>query len=383
VHRDPPIGLVWVEGSGAAGLQVAGWLPRRTLSSQLLPLPGRARWYAWSDPIPFELLPAETLDDGEGFLIAADQLFESAIREEPIDGVWRTGARQARLAMLLGDATRGEMALRGLAALGADVALDRSRALAQTALALAGEGVRAREALELVRLLRDWDGRATPESVGSTAYHTYLHVLADTLFAERMGRERFERYLALRALDLESLVYGVLLDAASGGVDDTWSDPEAVRKAVVESLAEAWLVLSFRHGPDPRRWAWGPIHALRFRPLHAGGSRGGPLAYRGGGGPLPYGGGPHAVLAGAYALGESAEGRFDVRVAATARFAIDAGSRDLALVALAPGQSEHPAHPHFDDGVEDWLAGRFALLATRRLEVEDRSVARLVLEPVR
>jgi acyl-homoserine lactone acylase PvdQ len=88
------------------------------------------------------------------------------------------------------------------------------------------------------------------------------------------------------------------------------------------------------------------------------------------------------VLAGAYALGEASRGRFGVRVAATARFAVDAEALDLALVSLAPGQSEHPPDPHFDDGIAPWLAGRHALLATRRIEVEDRSMARLVLEPV-
>jgi penicillin amidase len=147
-----------------------------------------------------------------------------------------------------------------------------------------------------------------------------------------------------------------------------------VRKAVVASLGEAWLSLVYRHGPDPRRWAWGPIHALRFRPLLGAGPKIGPLAH---------GGGPHALLAGSYALDGAAEGRFDVRVAGTARFAIDADSLDLSLVALAPGQSEHAAHPHFDDALVAWSEGRFALLATRQLEVEDRSVARLVLEPVR
>ena len=70
-------------------------------------------------------------------------------------------------------------------------------------------------------------------------------------------------------------------------------------------------------------------------------------------------------------------------MASTARFAFDTGSLDQSLVILAPGQSEHPGHPHFDDQVGDWLEGSAGLLATGALLVEETSVARLVLEPVR
>ena len=60
-----------------------------------------------------------------------------------------------------------------------------------------------------------------------------------------------------------------------------------------------------------------------------------------------------------------------------------AGALDQMLTALAPGQSEHPDHPHYRDGIPDWLAGRSSLLATGKLLVEEVSLAHLVLEPVR
>jgi acyl-homoserine lactone acylase PvdQ len=267
-------------------------------------------------------------------------------------------------------ADRGGADLRQLASLLADDRLDRSVALIETALSLAGEPLTAQEAGELARLLRDWDGRAAPESVGSSTYHVFLDVLAEELFAPRVGAEQLERYLALPELDLEGLVFGVLRDAAAGGSGDIWSEPTAVRDAVIESLRAAWLALSFRFGPDPRRWIWGPIHGLRFHSL---------AAARPALGPYPYGGAPHAMLAAGYSLADP----FAVQVAATARFAVDAGTLDIALTALAPGQSEQPGHRYYEVGLEGWLAGRFALLATRRLEVEDLSVAQLLLEPVR
>jgi hypothetical protein len=61
---------------------------------------------------------------------------------------------------------------------------------------------------------------------------------------------------------------------------------------------------------------------------------------------------------------------------------VDAHSLDQALTALAPGESEHPGHPHFDDGLGDWLAGHSALLVTDRLLVRESGDRQLVLEPL-
>jgi acyl-homoserine lactone acylase PvdQ len=316
--------------------------------------------------VPYTSLPAQRLTAGEGgVLVAADQRFDTPVGEDPIDSIWRTGTRARRLRELLADPNPRD--LRAFASLLIDDRLDRSVALIDRALSLAGEPLGAQEADELARLLRDWDGHAAADSVGSSAYHVFLDVLARELFQSRLGEQGLARYLALPAVDLEALVSGVLEDAAAGGAD-VWSEPGAVRAAVIKSLREAWLALSFEHGPDPRRWVWGGLHELRFRALAPAESPRGPF---------PYGGAPHAVLASGYSPGHP----FAVSVAATARFAVDTGALDIALTAIAPGQSEDPRAAR--TALDGWLAGRFALLATRRLEVEDMSVEKRVLEPVR
>jgi len=367
-HDEPPIAMVWAEAAGGAGLQVAGWIPHRRLAAQLLPLPGRARSYDWDEPVAFASLPAQQIESGEGALVAADQRFDTGAGEDTIDSLWRTGARAARLRALLAAPRSAHHAdLRAFASMLGDDRLDRSVALVESALAFAGEPLAAQEAKELARLLREWDGRAAPDSIGCSAYHVFLDVLAKELFEARLGEERLARYRSLPALDLEALVSGVLEDAAAGG-SDVWSEPTAVRNAVRKTLREAWLALSFEHGPDPRRWVWGSLHPLRFRGL----SPAHPEI-----GPFRYGGAPHAVLAAGY----SSADRFAVSLAATARFAVDTATLDIALTALAPGQSEVLRGER--RSLDGWLAGRFALLATRRLEVEDLSVEKQVLEPVR
>ena len=72
---------------------------------------------------------------------------------------------------------------------------------------------------------------------------------------------------------------------------------------------------------------------------------------------------------------------FDVRVAATYRFGVDARELGEAFFALAPGPSEHAGHPHFQSGLDDWLRGRPAVLVSSRLLVESTAVSRLELVP--
>jgi len=382
-HAEPVVAVVWAHRHGGAGLQVAGWIPRRSLAARLLPLPGRAPWYQWSERVPFEDLPSRRLEAGEGFLVAADQGFPAGPEGETIDALWRPGVRARRLHALLGAISRDRPELRRVAALSSDLALPRSRELIDAALGLAGDAISpepaeagrggdtapGEEGRALAALLQGWDGAAAAESEGATAYHAFLDTLARELFAEPLGEALYASLLELPDLDLEGLVLGVLADARRGGAEDRWSDPERVRAAVLSSLRATWLGLAFRLGPDPRRWGWGGQHALWFRD---------PLGLAEPLGPFPMGGAPHAVFAGGFA----APSPFEVTVVASARLAVDLAAPDLMLTALAPGQSEHPGHAHYESGLPGWLSGRLALLATRRVEIDEYSAARLQLEPL-
>ena len=95
-------------------------------------------------------------------------------------------------------------------------------------------------------------------------------------------------------------------------------------------------------------------------------------------GPFAAGGSGSTLNTAEYAEGDD----YGVLLASTYRFAIDTAAMDQALVGLAPGQSEHPRHPHASDGLERWREGRSSLLVTSPLLVEELSSARLVLEPV-
>jgi penicillin amidase len=150
-------------------------------------------------------------------------------------------------------------------------------------------------------------------------------------------------------------------------------DLESVRDVTRESLRQTWLELSFRLGANRAKWRWGRLHELTFQAFGDWG-KGVDLE---GLANLPYGGGGSTVNTAEFIGPDS----LAVRVASTFRIVVDVGSPDQALTALAPGESEHPGHLHYRDGLKGWLGGHSELLVTDPLLVKESGALRLVLEP--
>jgi penicillin G amidase len=370
-HREPIIAVAYADIQGAAGVKVAGYVPRRSLSAQLVPLPGRARHYQWRERVPYESLPSMRLDDPQGWVVAADAPMD--VRGgEAIDWLWRSGARAARIDRLLGEATRrGPASLREVADLQADVGEDRALRIAQITIGLTRGSDLGPQAAEVVRLLESWDGQARADSAGAAVYHELLAELIEALLEPRVGKDLLSRYLALPQTDPEQLALDLLESAGSTG--------EASQRAELAEMVErcmrsAWLDLSYRLGANARRWAWGTLHPLHFRPLGSFAA-----SASGGIGPFAMGGSSVTVSAASYDFASP----FEATTASALRLVVDLGTPGQALALIAPGQTEHPGEVHRDDGIPRWLEGRAWLFATDPLLVEEGSVARLTLEPVR
>ncbi len=376
-HHEPAVAMAYADREGRGGIQIAGWIPRRVLPTSLVPVPGRMRAFNWYLPVPFDELPAVRLEGGRDWVIAADNPLDAAVGGAPVEWLWRTGERAQRIHMLLeGRAAQGRIDLRYSVAMQVDQMNASARNVIEAVVSLTGEDERRRsDVREILELLDQWDGGMQVGSTGAVAYHILLDHLLRELFTVPLGEELLARYLSLPHVKPGTIVEGVLLTAARGGAPGGWSDPERVKPALQRSLRQTWVSLSYRLGPNRDRWGWGRLHQLAFRSFED------PDLER----PLASARlGPHPVGGDAATLGfaDYVPARsFDVRIASTYRVAIDLASPDQMLSALAPGQSEHPRHDHFDDGVMPWLAGRSSLLVTSRLLVEEQTRTRLTLEP--
>lgn len=382
-HQGPPIEVVYADRRGEVGLQSAGWLPQRTLPSGLSPVPGRLRAFDWRVGIDPEALPHVELRSGRraGEELADEVVSTGTELEEELSGVqiewlWRSGARarrlRARLSALVG---AGPLELRGAAAIQQDVAANADPQLVPALLRLAGERPElSPEGEEVANLLRSWDGVADTGSRGAVAFQLLVGHLVHELLEPAIGSELMDRYLALPGVEPTVLVQNIVLAAARGGRSGGWTDPDRVGGAVRESLRRTWMSLSYRLGHNRERWTWGRLHEIEFDPFEqpAPAAAAGPL------GPFPMAG---QALSIAQAVPDPET--FRTRRASTFRMAVDLASPDRMLTSLAPGQSEHPRHVHFEDGLVDWRDGRQSLVVTSRFLLEQAAVERLLLEPLR
>jgi len=229
------------------------------------------------------------------------------------------------------------------------------------------------ESQEIAQLLGAWDGASQPGSAGAAAYHVFVERLESEVLDLVLGDALADRYRALPQVDASSVVFALVRSAASEEPTATL-DLDDLRSAVRASLRETWLRLSFELGANRRKWRWGGLHRLSFRPFGGSKIRSDWIGLS----DLPYGGSNDTINTAEFIRSDD----FAVRVASIYRMVVDAGSLDQALVAIAPGESEHPQHPHFSDGLDDWLAGHSTLLVTDRLLVRESGARQLVLEPL-
>jgi penicillin amidase len=368
-HHEPVFVFVYADESGAGGRQLAGWLPHRSIPTALVRVPGRSGWYDWRGRLPFEALPHAAL--APRWLIAADEPLGGT---ESIEWWWRPGVRSAHIDARLAEANAlAPLDAATLASLQADVASPRARERVARVLALAGTiATLPPEARQVARLLGEWDGSAAAENRGAAAWHALLQTLLARLLEAPLGPDLRARTLGLRGLQPELLLDALIDSATAPERDpDALIAPAQLGGAVREALRRTGLLLRVQIGPNPEKWHWGRLHSLRFRPFGWPGPGDAIEA------PRPYGGDGLTIAVGEYDPAKP----YDVTVVSAYRLVVDLADPELALSALAPGVSEHPGDPRHDAGIERWLAGRPALLATHRFVVDEGAQGRLVLSP--
>lgn len=366
----PAVAVVYADVEGAAGMQVAGWIPKRTLVTDLVPVPGRARWYDWDGRIPFESLPRDRLEAGRGWSIAADNPLG-----DPDDGrvewLWRSGVQAGQIDRGIRAAvSEGKLDLLAALKLQVDQTEPRARSLLAAALSLVEEEKLGSEGREVLKLLRGWDGRTVSSSTGAAVYHIFHVQLLRSLFEPYLGTDLLTRYVTLPQVDPGRLVEAIVHHAVLSDELGEGSERQRVAKAVRDALRDAWFQLSYRLGASRSKWRWGRLHPLTFEPFV-------PVAAGAGIPTFEMGGSGSTVNTADF----SPLGPFDVRVASLFRFAVDLAQLDRSLTVLAPGQSEHPGHPYYDDGLQRWREGRSAALTSSVVFVEEAALARLRLEP--
>jgi penicillin amidase len=337
----PCMNMVWADTEGHIGYKLVGRLPVRRGGCPDLPKPGWTGEYEWDGYVPYAELPEIAPDD-----------YPHHITSEYLDGY-----RAARIEELLGE--REHHSLDDFARIQVDV---HSIPGTETSARLARLRPERQREVRAIERLRSWDARLDPDTVAGTIYEVFTVHFARAVARAVIGDEdQADRWISKSQLGFTPMTSSPwrfqarLLELWEEGDSEliggrSWDD------LALESLGLALDELEARYGADPAGWKWGRVHGLRFaHPLGEGEGRASRVLDRLLSRRLATGGGQETVNA----IGFVAHsGDYTGTWAPSFRLLADVGDSTRSRWMHMTGQSGHPGSPHYDDLLEDWLAGR-------------------------
>jgi penicillin amidase len=230
-------------------------------------------------------------------------------------------------------------------------------------------------------LLTAWDGVVSKDSAAATVFEVLLHELLERAIQAKAPRSAsilmgagFAPGVAdvpLYAFRRHGWLVRLLREQPTGWFEHGWpAEIAAAFRAACERL-------STLHGGDPAYWAWGEIRGLELQhplgriPIFRKVFNSGPFAW---------GGDSNTV---AQATNGMSDPLANPCAIANLRTQIEPGTWDEASFVLAGGQSGNPCSPHYDDLLELWKKGEGVEIPWSRDRVREKTVSRLVLEPLR
>ncbi len=372
--RCPALNVVYADVDGSIGSAMIGAVPVRTAGDGRLPVPGWTGTYEWAGTVPS--MPHQE-DPDAGWLASANERVPSTAW---LGNDFLSDARHRRIAELL------EQAI----AQGRPITLEDVRAMQldqRSIPAAVAAGAFARAArpndlvaepvlAELFERFADWDGTLAADSVPAAVYQVAIVELGRALLAPDLG-ELTEHVLGrgITPVLAESSVFGEHVRVwLEGRLAADAVDEEHLRAAV----RTAAQLLGERLGPNPARWTWGRLHTLSLRHVLAAAPGLDRALNRG---PIPMGGDGTTVWNSSVSWHDPFGPGEAAMVGPPFRFVTDLGDPDASAGILLPGQSGHPASPHYADNLQAWLAGTLHPMPMSRAAVGSFASSHLRLVP--
>jgi len=377
--------FVYADAAGNIAYQLAGRIPIRAGDFDgLVPTSGWTDEHEWKGFLPFDLLP-HVLNPSRGVIVAANHAAVPPTYYDFLTDRLGTGFNY----LLNGEIDYAYRAQRvhELLSGGVPHTIERFLAIQGDTKLLSADEVLPYlaklpfaddELVETRAWLLEWDRHFDASSARAVLYAHLWDTLVRNVFADQLSGDAH-----LVGGDREMWSIRCLLERP----DDLWWD-DAETEAVVEtrddillrSFAEACAAAVARHGPNRAAWSWGEIHAATFvsKPLgQSGVAIFEKLVNRG---PVPNGGMTDTISNTRWNV---SEGAFGVKSIPAMRMVIDLADPSRSVAIHSTGQSGHPFSRLYDSMIDDWQAIRaYPMLWTRR-EIEQATVDRLSLLPVR
>ena len=371
----PQLNVAYADVENNIGYWVTGKVPVRAKGNGSVPAPGWSGEYEWVGEVPYNEMP-HALNPERGYLVTCNHKIVPDDYPHFLGNLWMNGYRARRLAELIDGCEK--LSLQDHQKFHMDV-----KCLPGLELVSRLENVTDPDAdVQLaLRLLGEWDGFLTPESVAGMVYEVVRYTLVWNLLDPSLGEELAKRLMGQGFHPLlmhSNEFYGndtVVLFRLLDNPESWWVKQAGGRDVVIsKSLKQAIAWLRGNVGSDERSWQWGKIHRIKFEhPM----SLQKPFDQVFDRGPFPIGGDTDTVCQTAM----YPHNPYDNKAwSPSFRQIVDMGDLARSLVITPPGQSGQLASPHYDDLAQPWLNGEYHPMLWTRQQVEADAKAKLVLK---
>jgi penicillin amidase len=352
----PPVNTVWADAGGNIGYKLAGRLPVRRGGCPDLPKPGWTGEFEWDGYVPYEELP-EIVNPPGGAIVTANNQIAADGYPHHITSDYLDGYRAARIEELLGE--KGRHSLDDFERIQSDVySMPGDVTAARLARLRPRDDLQARA----IERLERWDRRLDPDTVAGTIYQAFtVHLARLTSEAAIGDAHHAERWRSKSLLGFTEMIASPWRFQAR--LLELWEEGDAELvggrqwdELALDALSEALDELRSRFGADMDGWTWGRVHGVKFQhPMGQGDSRISRALDRLLSRRLPAGGSQETVSQIGFV---PHEGDYTGHWAPSYRLLCDLADPARSRWQHMTGQSGHPGSEHYDDLLDDWLAGR-------------------------
>jgi len=372
----PQLNVAYADVDDNIGYWVTGKVPVRAKGDGSIPVPGWSGEYEWVGEVPFEEMP-HALNPERAYILNCNNKITPKGYPHFLGSVWMNGYRAQRLTELI--ESRNKCSIQDHRDLQMDLKCIPGLELVTR---LDGISEPDKDIQLAMRLLQEWDGYLTPESVGGTVYEVVRYMLIRELLTPALGEELVTRVMggagAHPLLATVQEFYGhdttillrLLDNPASWWVQQAGGREPAIQRSLKDAIV--WLRKTL--GADESQWVWGKLHTTTL--THAL-SLQKPFDQVFDRGPFPIGGDTDTAMQTAMLPDKPYANKV---WAPSFRQIIDMGDLSKSQAIFPPGQSGHLASPHYDDLIQPWLAGEYHPMLWTRQQVEAETEGTLVLQ---
>jgi len=370
--------VVYADTKGNIGYTFPGKIPIRRNGDGRLPVPGWTSDYEWDGYIPFDELPHQ-FNPENGFIASANNRVVGDDYKHWLGFDFVTGNRAQRIVELINANPSIDSAY--IQKMHTDWTSTAAIEVNKFLKTFQSDDPEIRNVLQKMSV---WDGTLSIESSEASVYQVFCLKMLELILQPRLGVDLTTRYMGKGPTPVlaDGSIFAErareFLQVQLQKKDSPWFDLGQGEKrddVVKLALRQAIDFLKDSFGPSFENWKWGKIHTLTFPHILGSVPALKSLFNRG---PFPIGGDADTIWNTQSTRHNLAQ---EILVGPPFRMIVDLGNLAASMSQLVPGQSGHPASPHYADNIQAWLNGDYHPTLFRFSDVKDHAEARLTLLP--